>query len=206
MFGTIRDKRCDKYTHPGISAQKKPPRPGLPLHQEDGNHGTVPNLVDLTTDEFSFVIKCTASRHLPVRRKNSSCEAGQFFPAGFDCRHSGPVETETLRHPIASIHFSIRVKSPKMRTVPKSCPLAKRKRANPADAFRKHLIRPHETYAKFSQFSVIGRYQLSGLLRRLRNVSSGMSGLPRRATRSARKDGSPRRRAKRIRLKKRLPL
>ena len=124
MFGTIRDKRCDKYTHPGISAQKKASASGL----------TPP----------------------PGRRK--------------------------------------------------SRPLAKRKRANPANAFRKHLIRPHETYAKFSQFSVIGRYQLSGLLRRLRNVSSGMSGLPRRATRSARKDGSPRRRAKRIRLKKRLPL
>ena len=38
---------------------------------------------------------------------------GQFFPAGFDCGHSGIVETETLRHPIASIHFSIGVKSPK---------------------------------------------------------------------------------------------
>ena len=31
--------------------------------------GTVPNLGDLTTDEYSFVIKCPASRHLPVRRK-----------------------------------------------------------------------------------------------------------------------------------------
>lgn len=123
MFGTIRDKRCDKYTHPDISAQKKPPRPGLPSTRK----------AEIT-------------------------------------------------------------------------PLAKRKRANPANAFRKHQIRPHGTYAKFSQFSVIGRYQLSGLLRRLRNVSSGMSGLPRRATRSARKAGSPRRRAKRIRLKKRLPL
>ena len=104
--------------------------------------GTVPNLGDLTTDEYSFVIKCPASRHLPVRRKNSSalqgrwleepegfpthvsfrkgnkrtlwpphgeqkeryapvgvrpppplrgsspCKAGQFIPAGFDCRHS----------------------------------------------------------------------------------------------------------------------
>ena len=26
----------------------------------------------MTTDEYSFVIKCPASRHLPVRRKNSS--------------------------------------------------------------------------------------------------------------------------------------
>ena len=102
--------------------------------------GTVPKLGDLTTDEYSFVIKCTASRHLPVRRKtpppcrgggpqgrrgfpctkvtflsfsnafmlsgdasggvhvgvspppplrgSSPCEAGQFIPAGFDCRHS----------------------------------------------------------------------------------------------------------------------
>ena len=29
--------------------------------------GTVPNLGDLTTDEYSFVIKCTASPYLPVR-------------------------------------------------------------------------------------------------------------------------------------------
>ena len=114
--------------------------------------GTVPNLGDLTTDEYSFVIKCPDSRHLPVlsktpppcrgggsksrrgfppchsarggqnghygRRKgnkralwpphgeqkgryapvgvsplpplrdSSSCEAGQFIPASFDCRHS----------------------------------------------------------------------------------------------------------------------
>ncbi len=114
--------------------------------------GTVPNLGDLTTDEYSFVIKCPASRHLPVRSKtpppcrgggskirrgfppchsargeqnghdgrrkgnkralwpphgeqkgryapvgvrpppplrdSSPCEAGQFIPASFDCRHS----------------------------------------------------------------------------------------------------------------------
>ena len=47
--------------------------------------GIVPNLVDLTTDEFSFVIKCTASRHLPVRRKNSSALQGRWLeePEGF---------------------------------------------------------------------------------------------------------------------------
>ena len=125
--------------------------------------GTVPNLGDLTTDKYSFVIECPASRHLPMRRKtpppcrgggsksrrgfpptyhsaretkgllrpsawrtkrplwpprgkqkgimaaarrtegalrpvgvspppplrgSSPCEAGQFIPAGFDCRHS----------------------------------------------------------------------------------------------------------------------
>ena len=41
-----------------------------------GDLGTVPNLGDLTTDEYSFVIKCPASRHLPVRRKNSPCRGG----------------------------------------------------------------------------------------------------------------------------------
>ena len=39
--------------------------------------GTVPKLGDLTTDEYSFVIKCTASRHLPVRRKTPPpCRGG----------------------------------------------------------------------------------------------------------------------------------
>ena len=39
--------------------------------------GTVPNLGDLTTDEYSFVIKCPASRHLPVRRKTPPpCRGG----------------------------------------------------------------------------------------------------------------------------------
>ena len=47
--------------------------------------GTVPNLGDLTTDEYSFVIKCTASRHLPVLRKNSSALQGRWLkePEGF---------------------------------------------------------------------------------------------------------------------------
>ena len=39
--------------------------------------GTVPNLGDLTTDEYSFVIKCPASRHLPVRSKTPPpCRGG----------------------------------------------------------------------------------------------------------------------------------
>ena len=39
--------------------------------------GAVPDFVDFTTDEYSFVIKCTASRHLPVRRKTPpSCKGG----------------------------------------------------------------------------------------------------------------------------------
>ena len=54
----------------------------------------------------------------PPLRGSSPCEAGQFIPAGFDCRHSGPVETKTPRHPIASIHFPGSVKSPRMRAVP----------------------------------------------------------------------------------------
>ena len=42
-----------------------------------GDLGTVPNLGDLTTDEYSFVIKCPASRHLPVRRKTPPpCRGG----------------------------------------------------------------------------------------------------------------------------------
>ncbi len=39
--------------------------------------GAVPDFVDFTTDEYSFVIKCTASRHLPVRRKTPPpCRGG----------------------------------------------------------------------------------------------------------------------------------
>ena len=170
--------------------------------------GIVPNLVDLTTDEFSFVIKCTASRHLPVRRKtpppcrgggsksrrgfpptchsargtrrplwppqgkqkgrydparrtkghygrrkgnkrvvttpqgeqkgimaaerrtegalrpvgvrpppplrgSSPCKAGQFIPAGFDCRHSGPVETETCAIQLPQFIFPFVLNPPK---------------------------------------------------------------------------------------------
>ena len=47
--------------------------------------GTVPNLGDLTPDEYTFVIKCPASRHLPVRRKNSSALQGRWLeePEGF---------------------------------------------------------------------------------------------------------------------------
>ena len=47
--------------------------------------GAVPDFVDLTTDEYSFVIKCTASRHLPVWRKNSSALQGRWLeePEGF---------------------------------------------------------------------------------------------------------------------------
>ena len=41
------------------------------------NGGTVPNHEDLTTDEYSFVIKCPAFRHLPVRRKTPPpCRGG----------------------------------------------------------------------------------------------------------------------------------
>ena len=36
-------------------------------------------------------------------------EVGQFIPAGFDCGHSGLVETETIRQLNSSIHFSISV-------------------------------------------------------------------------------------------------
>ena len=157
--------------------------------------GTVPNLVDLTTDEYSFVIKCLVSRHLPVRRKTPppcrgggskswrgfppTCHSargtkrplwppqgeqnghygrregnkralwpphgeqkGRYAPVGvsplrpFGARPPARrdssflpaltadiqkfVKAGTLRHPIASIHFSISVKSPKMRTVPSS--------------------------------------------------------------------------------------
>ena len=39
--------------------------------------GTVPNLGDLTTDEYSFVIKCPASCHLSVRRKKLLRLAGE---------------------------------------------------------------------------------------------------------------------------------
>ena len=39
---------------------------------QTGKSGTVPDLGDLTTDEYSFVGKRITSRHLPVRRKNSS--------------------------------------------------------------------------------------------------------------------------------------
>ena len=41
--------------------------------------------MDLTTAEYSFVIKCPASRHLPVRRKNSSALQGRWLeePEGF---------------------------------------------------------------------------------------------------------------------------
>ena len=47
--------------------------------------GAVPDFVDFTTDEYSFVIKCTASRHLPVWRKNSSALQGRWLeePEGF---------------------------------------------------------------------------------------------------------------------------
>ena len=47
--------------------------------------GAVPDFVDLITDEYSFVIKCPASRHLPVRRKNSSALQGRWLeePEGF---------------------------------------------------------------------------------------------------------------------------
>ena len=47
--------------------------------------GTVLNLGDLITDEYSFVIKCPAFRHLPVRRKNSSALQGRWLeePEGF---------------------------------------------------------------------------------------------------------------------------
>ena len=39
--------------------------------------GAVPDFVDFTTDEYSFVIKCPASRHLPVRRKTPPpCRGG----------------------------------------------------------------------------------------------------------------------------------
>ena len=52
-------------------------------HEYSAFFETVPNLGDLTTDEYSFVIKCPASRHLPVRRKNSSALQGDssFRPA-----------------------------------------------------------------------------------------------------------------------------
>ena len=56
-----------------------------------------------------------------LRRRLLPFEAGQFIPGDFDCGHLGSVETETLRHPIASIHFSISVKSPRMRTASPSC-------------------------------------------------------------------------------------
>ena len=70
--------------------------------------------------DFKSVAACQRGSMKPFFSLNfdfagdsSPCEAGLFIPAGFDCGHLGSVETETLRHPIASIHFSISVKSPK---------------------------------------------------------------------------------------------
>ena len=86
--------------------------------------GTVAKLGDLTNDEYSFGVKRTASRHLSVRRKtppplrgSSPCEAGQFFPAGFDYGHSKVCKAGTLYHPIASSHFPNGVESQRMRAV-----------------------------------------------------------------------------------------
>ena len=125
--------------------------------------GTLSKLGDLTTDEYSFVIKCTVSRHLPVRRKtlppcrgggpqdrrgfpctrltflsfsnsfmlsgdasggvhvgvrpppplrgSSPCEAGQFFPSGFDCRHSGP-EQKLCTTQLSQFIFSLVLNPP----------------------------------------------------------------------------------------------
>ena len=44
---------------------------------------------------------------------SSSCEAGQFIPAGFDCRHSGLVETETLRTQLPQFIFPLVLNPPK---------------------------------------------------------------------------------------------
>ena len=66
------------------------------------NIGTVPNLGDLTTDEYSFVIKCPASRHLPVRRKTPPpCRGGgsksrRGFPPTY---HSARETKGSLRPP-----------------------------------------------------------------------------------------------------------
>ena len=59
--------------------------------------GAVPDFVDFTTDEYSFVIKCTASRHLPVRRKNSSALQGRWLeePEGFPTHVSFREENKT---------------------------------------------------------------------------------------------------------------
>ena len=57
--------------HARVWNRRFPLKPQLPKKE------TVPNLVDLTTDEYSFVIKCPASRHLPVRRKTPPpCRGG----------------------------------------------------------------------------------------------------------------------------------
>ena len=65
----------------GMSGRAAPPCCFCGFGQEfvwgSRNIGTVPNLGDLTTDEYSFVIKCPASRHLPVRRKTPPpCRGG----------------------------------------------------------------------------------------------------------------------------------
>ena len=66
--------------HPEVPfCQWKEVRRGISFRSEIRIMGTVPNLGDLTTDEYSFVIKCTASRHLPVRRKNSSALQGRWL-------------------------------------------------------------------------------------------------------------------------------
>ena len=42
----------------------------------------------------------------PPLRGLSPCEAGQFIPAGFDCRHSEVVKAGILYHSIPAIRFS----------------------------------------------------------------------------------------------------
>ena len=59
----------------------------------------------------------------PPLQGSSPCKAGQFIPAGFDCRHSEICKSRNSAPPNCLNSFSISVKSPKMRTVPSSKPL-----------------------------------------------------------------------------------
>ena len=59
----------------------------------------------------------------PPLRGSSPCKAGQFIPAGFDCRHLEICKSRNSAPPNCLNSFSISVKSPKMRTVPSSKPL-----------------------------------------------------------------------------------
>ena len=116
LAGEVARRAGEGFSHPRI----------IPQGKQKGHYGRRKGnkrVVTTPQGERKGRYDPVGVRPPPPLRGSSPCKAGQFIPAGFDCRHSEVCKSRNSAPPNCLNSFSISVKSPKMRTVPSSKPL-----------------------------------------------------------------------------------
>ena len=81
----------------------------------------------------------------PPLRGSSPCKAGQFIPAGFDCRHPGTVETETCAIQLPQFIFPLVLNPPKCELFPDKPAIAPSREQNGLDDSSRIIARQIQT-------------------------------------------------------------